>query len=376
MSTKEKYLVFSPYRSGLGNVIMSYECALALSYITNRKLLLAPTLHITHICVNAKETGHTFWDLFDESITRQEFDIEDYHSHELFQGKFEQMQTYYSWFENLPSIVEDCYSWKPGLGEGVYHMTGSNICFVNDPTQYQDEDFRSFVCNRKVIDVNCSQQYFLFENNLFQHFWYLIYPGRSIERNKLKDKINRVVRYKQKFYDMFMSSIMNHIGAYNAVHVRRNDFFIQFGYSLQSVDQGDKLLTQLLRVFDPKKPLYIATDETDLSFFSPVREVFKDLYFIDDIGIQLSKLERAILDQIICSKADDFYGTRNSTFSKRINVMRGVEGRVVHDNTGINFLDDGDRELEEGAFPWNGIYNKEWAWNRSSYLQWTQENVS
>lgn len=355
---------------------MSYECALALSYITNRKLLLAPTLHITHICVNAKETGHTFWDLFDESITRQEFNIEDYYSHELFQDKFEQMQTYYSWFENLPSIVEDCYSWKPGPGEGVYHMTGSNICFVNDPTQYQDEDFKSFLCNRKAIDVNCSQQYLLFENNLFQHFWYLIYPGGSIERNKLKDKINRVVRYKQKFYDMFMSSIMNHIGAYNAVHVRRNDFFIQFGYSLQSVDQGDKLLTQLLRVFDPKKPLYIATDETDLSFFNPVREVFKDLYFIDDIGIQLSKLDRAILDQIICSKADDFYGTRNSTFSKRINVMRGVEGRIVHDNTGINFLDDGDRELEEGAFPWNSIYNKEWAWNRSSYLQWTQENVS
>lgn len=371
----EKYLAYSPYRSGLGNVIMSYECALALASITNRRLLLAPTAHLTHIKAHRKEINHSFWDLFDETITKQEFDIADYHTHADFQGKFEQLQTDFSWFENLPNITNDCYNWKPDPRETVYYMTGSNICFVNELWRYKDtEDFKLFTGPRRIIDVNWSHKYLLFENNLFQNYWYMIYPGGPKERNQLKNKINKVIRYKQSFYDKFEASLMNRIGPYNAVHVRRGDFFIQFGYSIRTVDEGHKLLEQLLRVYDPGKPLYIATDESDSSFFDPVKQVFKSVYFINNIAGELSELDRAVLDQIICSRADEFYGIKNSTFTRRINVMRGLEGRLARDNMGINELDN--PESEQGFFPWNNRHDKQWSWNMSSYLQWTQEHVS
>jgi hypothetical protein len=371
----EKYLAFGPYRSGLGNVIMSYECALAIAHITNRKLILPPTLHLTHIKAHSKEINHSLWDLFDEAATRQEFDIEDYHSHPNFQGKFEQMQTSYSWFENLPNVVSDCYNWKVDPGESVYWMTGSSICFVSELWRHKDsEDFKLFAGNRRIIDANWDYKYLLFENNLFQNYWYIVYPGGPAERNKLKNKVNKAIRYKQSFYDTFENSLMNRIGPYNAVHVRRNDFFIQFSYSLRTVDEGRKLLSQLLRVFDPNKPLYIATDESNSSFFDPVRQVFKSLYFISDIQGDYTNLDKAILDQIICSRADEFYGIKNSTFTRRINVMRGLEGRTARDNTGINALDE--VEPEQGFFPWNHRPDKQWSWNMSSYLQWTQEHVS
>lgn len=371
----EKYLAFSPYRSGLGNVIMSYECALALSYITGRKLFLPPTIHLTHIKTDSKVTNHNLWDIFDKDITKEEFELENYCTHKNFKDKFEKIQTTYSWFKNLPSTIKDCYNWETDPTKNTYRVTGSDICFVHNKQLYKDtEDFKSFVLNRNIIDVDVSEQYLLFENNLFQNYWYLIYPGGPSERNLLKNKVNKVTRYKQKFYDMFESSFISKILSYNAVHIRRNDFFVQFGYTLRNVDQSDKLLTQLLRVFDQNKPLYIATDECDLSFFEPVKQIYKEIFFLQDIKGDYSLLDRAILDQIICSRAADFYGTKNSTFSRRINVMRGLEGRIARDNTGINVLDL--VEAEDDPFPWTKTYNGEWSWASSAYLQWTQEHVS
>ena len=371
----EKYLAFGPYRSGLSNVIMSFECALALAHITKRKLIPGPTLHLTHIKSHEKEVNYGWWDLFDESIAKQEFDLVEYYDHPEFAGKFDQIQTTWSWFEHLPKVVDDCYNWKVDNGGSPYFMTGSNLCFVSELWRYKDsEDFKLFAADRTVIDCNWSNKYLLFENNLFQHYWYLVYPGAAAERNKLKNKINRVIRYKQEYYDNFENSLMNHIGSYNAVHVRRNDFFIQFSYSLKTVDDSDKLLKELLRVFDTDKPLYIATDEADPAFFEPIKKAYKHVYFNSDIQGNYSSLERAILDQIICSRADEFYGIQNSTFTKRINIMRGLEGRTARDNMGINNLDQPG--LEQGYFPWNLRHDKQWSWNMSSYLQWTQENVS
>jgi len=369
----EKYLAFTPYRSGLGNVIMSYECALAFAYITKRKLILPPKFYLTHITPYPKKNFAPIWDIFNEKVTKEEFDIVDFYDHEEFKGNYRRLETDRSWFENLPKFSEDCYEWI--APDRQYNLTSSNLCFVNNADQYKDsEDFKKFLYERVVIDLDRPEKYLLFESNLFQNFWYMIYPGGPAERNKLKDKVNRVMRYQQKYYHMFHNTIMSKIGPYNAVHVRRNDFFVQFSYSIQSVDDGQKLASQLERVFDTGKPLYIATDEKDLSFFDPVRKLYPKIYFNADLGDQYSKLEQAILDQIICTRAEEFYGIQNSTFSRRINVMRGLEGRVARDNMGINNLDN--PWVEEGFFPWHKRGEKVWSWNQSAYLQWTKEDVS
>lgn len=370
---EEKYLTFSPYRSGLGNVIMSYECALAIAYITKRKLILPPRVYLTHITPGPKNTWPRFWDIFDQQITNSEFDIVPFFEHEEFKGKYKQMETYNSWFQNLDKAVDNCYVWQSL--DKVYNLTGSKLCFVNGHDQYKDsEDFQNFSIERTIIDLDRPEKYLHFESNLFQSYWYLVYPGLPAERNKLKNKINKVVRYNQKYYNLFNNSIMSTIGPYNAVHVRRNDFFTQFGYSIKSIDDGVKLAAQLERVFDRGQPLYIATDEKDPAFFEPVRQLYSKLYFNSDLAGDFTSLERALLDQIICSRAELFYGIQNSTFSRRINVMRGLEGRIARDNIGINNLDN--PWPEGGSFPWHKRHDKDWSWNMSSYLQWTHEDVS
>jgi hypothetical protein len=199
----------------------------------------------------------------------------------------------------------------------------------------------------------------------------MAYPGPAVQRNTLKKKVNNSVRYHQKYYDLFEQLPMSRVQNYNAVHIRRNDFFVQFAYALTAIDQKEKLVSQFLRVFDPNKPLYITTDEKDLTFFDTVKQVYKEVYIGLDVYKDFNNLEQAILDQITCSRADIFYGIQNSTFSRRINIMRGLEGRPAHDNMGINNLDSPG--IECGNFPWLERHDQQWSWNQSAYLQWTIE---
>ena len=43
-----KYITFAPYRAGLVNVLLSYEVAFALSYITGRTLVLPPSTYFAN----------------------------------------------------------------------------------------------------------------------------------------------------------------------------------------------------------------------------------------------------------------------------------------------------------------------------------------
>lgn len=369
----EKYFVFEPWRGGLGNVIMSYECALALGYITKRKIIIPPTVHLGHISYGDKEQEPRYWDLFDEETTKKEFDIVEYFNHDEFKNEYQKLQKTFSWINDIDQIFSDSYSWI--TNDNIYQATGSHICFVHNQSDYDSlEDFKKFSAERKIIDLNRPEKYLIFNKNLFQNFWYMIYPGLAAERNLLKRKINSAVKYHKKYYDLFDKSPMKGVGNYNAVHVRRNDFFVQFAYALKTVDQSEKLVQQLLRVFDTKVPLYITTDEKDLTFFDEVKKLYKEVYISTGMHSNLNALETALLDQIICSRANIFYGTQNSTYSRRINIMRGLENRAAHDNMGINNLDN--PSVECGYFPWLERHDRQWSWNSSAYLQWTYENES
>ena len=84
-----------------------------------------------------------------------------------------------------------------------------------------------------------------------------------------------------------------------------------------------------------------------------------------------SKLNRSVLEQIICAQADNFFGTYYSTFSKRINIMRGLEGRQAADHLGINMLQSNENLTH--VFPWRKMQDQSWYWNQSSHPQWLNE---
>jgi hypothetical protein len=363
----KNYIIFSPLRSGLANVIMSYEIAFAMAHITNRTLILPPTTFLTHITDGTKEQWPSIWELFDKN--NNDFDTIDLSEHKEF--KDVQLGNHNSWFANTESVLQNVYS--PIEIPHNMPLANANFCVVNNFDNIKDnEDFKEFASTRQIIDLNRSEKYIYIENSLFQHYWFWVYAGDAEQRNLLKTKMNKVFRYNQRYYDLVKDNV--NIGKYNAIHIRRGDFFIQYGPVLESINTEDKLLTQVEKLLDPSLPLYIATDEPNKQFFNDVSKKYKIL-FIQDFFKDLSKLDCAIIEQIICSQAEQFEGTIPSTYTKRINIMRGLAGNMTKDYTGINNIVNNTPEMND-PIPWVNGQNKLWGWNMSSHPQWTFENVS
>ena len=360
-----KYLIFSPFRSGLANVLMSYELAFAMAHITNRTLVLPPTTFLTHITNGSKEQWPSIWELFDKN--NNEFDTVELADF----PELKNLDDYFSWFAKTETILKDCYS-PPEIPHNS-PLANANFCVINNFDSLKDnQDFKEFVSTRQIVDLNRPEKYIYIENSLFQHYWFWVYAGDAGQRNILKNKMNKLFRYKQQYYDLVNNNV--NIGKYNAIHVRRGDFFIQYGRSLESINTEDKLLSQVEKLLDPSLPLYIATDEPNKEFFNEVAKRYK-IFFVNDFFKDLSKLECAIIEQIICSQAEQFEGTIPSTYTKRINIMRGLDGKSAKDYTGVNNIITKTPEMDM-PLPWVNGNNKLWGWNMSSHSQWTQENVS
>jgi len=366
-----KYISFSPYSSGFSNVVMSYEIAFSIAHLTKRTLILPPDAYVLfHSSHKLGKAGfHDMWQLFDKEVARHEFDIIELKDVPEFQGKLEEISSWKSYTENIGKHFTNVfhYSSQPHKFLNITHQV-----FVNDLSKYEStDDFKMFSSNREIIDLNKSEQFLHFENNLFGHYWYHIYPGNGLERNILKDKINKTFSYKQKYFDL-AQQVKDKIGPYNALHIRRNDFFIQYAKGLETVNTETKLLDEIDKIAEFKDlPLYISTDEPNKNFFNEVRKKY-DVYFYQDFNFDLAKLEETIMEQVICSQAEFFLGTYLSTYSKRINVIRGLAGKQADDFMGINSIKAKSSEYDL-PLPWTARASKHWQWNESSHSQWIKE---
>ena len=368
-----KYISFSPHSAGLVNVIMSYELFLAIAEITKRKVILPPYCRIDHLKNSCAELEWIdIWQIFNKDILLEEFDCIEHNDVPEFEEHLDVMRGEVSYTKNIDKCGLDLYQYI----EPAKLISSSHVVFVNDIEK--TKDFREFAYKRDIFDLNTVNQQFLhFEGNLFGHFWYNVYPGGEDERNKLKNKINRVLRYRDEFYS-HADVVSQKIGPYNAIHVRRGDFLWVMKTQIEDVIDSEKLLDAIeyLPFENPDLPLYIATDEKDMSFFDEIKEKF-DIYFYTDIynfsdeGSPKNKLKRAVLEQTICAQADNFFGTYYSTFSKRINIMRGLDGRQAADHLGVNDLDTNENLTH--VFPWLEMPNKHWGWCHSSHPQWLNE---
>lgn len=128
----------------------------------------------------------------------------------------------------------------------------------------------------------------------------------------------------------------------------------------------DYLLENIKDEFDYNIPLYIATDETDKSLFYFLREYY-DIKFLDKFYKDLSDFDSMIVEQIICTNANVFYGSELSTFTHYIHVMRGYTNKKDYHRVGTNY-DYG--ELEYQLFPW---LVEDWEWSKIFDLYWKNE---
>lgn len=368
-----KYISFTPHYSGLANVIMSYEMAFALSYISNRTIILPPNVWLLFISKTQQKKDYVnILKIFDESTIRKNFDCIDFYDVPEFKNKYDQLQGYWSYTFNIENVIEDIFSVHYGTTpDGKQQiLTDQNQLFTN--TQSSNSDFIKFSCNRNVLNLTTVRNKFIhFERNLFNHYWYSIYPGDENKRNELKKVINESFRYNDRYYDL-AKKVKHKIGNYNAVHIRRNDFLSTRPYHMESVSDSQKLLDALKKYFEKDIPLYVATDEKNKEFFDDIKKEYQ-LYFYEDFEYELDDLDNAIVEQVICSQSELFYGTYMSTYTKRINVMRGLENKQADDHFGIN-TDKPSFYDTTKPIPWYYCKDEKiWNWNDPSYPQWKIE---
>ena len=135
---------------------------------------------------------------------------------------------------------------------------------------------------------------------------------------------------------------------YAALHVRRNDFQYKDMFS-----PAGEIARNIQRLVKPGTTLYISTDERRHEFFDALTERYTIVFLSDVLPLAgLTGSQRppdywlGQIEQLICTQADIFVGTRLSTFTAYIQRMRGYMGhgaaggpsRIAHINTGLYYI--------------------------------------
>lgn len=372
-----RYISFTPTDAGFVNVLMNLELALSLSEITGRTLIIPPDFWLFSVskdfskksfvdifqCIDKKYLYSNFncIDLYDVPELKDMFGLieEDVSSCEI------RGQRPYSYTSNIQKHISNVRNID--FGSERVLTDSERVFFCGDVKDL--EDFSKFSGKRHGFNLDFEEKFLHFERNLYGMYWYSIYPGGSFERDELKRKVNKALTYNQNFEDL-SKKVYDTIGPYNSVHVRRNDFMEDRQDHVSDISKSLKFSSIVKYLFKDDKPIYISTDEKNLDFFDDLKK-FKTVYFYSDFYNIDNQLEALLIEQLVCSNSDLFYGTHMSTYSKRINLIRGYKNKQTSDGMGINNLYY-PIQNDPGPLPWtkNKVY---WYWYLSSHSQWTYE---
>ena len=360
MMVEKKYISFEPWLGGFSNVRMSYELAIAISIITNRTIILPPKVFCHFLsCHNVlnKNSFIDIWDFLDREKFISNILCEDYYN--LFEYKHLENEKQY--FENVNNIAKCIIFESKDVGWFPNSPIKNNqilTCDIIDQT-----DFDQFSKNRDIVNLNLEEKFIHFPRNLFGHFYYHIYGKSTNDRNLIKDKIKNSIVYKKEFYDL-RNNIKYKLGNYNSIHIRRNDFvYVRKDF----VDyQTKNLLSNLLEKIPTDIPLYIATDETDMSYFEELKRHY-NIFFISDFYKDLCLQKSLVVDQLVCVESEIFLGSRLSTFSDYINILRGYENKLDFHRIGTNFSLP---ILKYNKYPWEV---ESYKWENIHKYCWTHE---
>jgi len=353
-----KYISFDPWWGGFSNVRMSYELAIAISIITNRTLILPPSVYCFFLSNHQdKNSFIDIWNFLDKNKFISNISSEDYHNI----IEYRHLENDKQYFNNINKIANTIIF--DGQDSGWYPNSPikNNQVLACDITD--QNDFEEFSLNREIVDLNLNDKFIHFPRNLFGHFYYHVYGKSADQRNFIKEKIKKSICYKQEYYGM-SCRIQNILGNYNSIHIRRNDFTL---VRKDFVDnQTENLKSVLLEKISNKIPLYIATDEKDKSFFNFLRSDYK-IFFLEDFFQNLCLGKSLLIDQITCVNSEIFLGSRLSTFSDYINIMRGYQQKSDYHREGTNFSLP---KLNYNKYPWE---IEPHCWENIHKFCWTYE---
>jgi len=303
-----RYISFDAWWGGFNNIRMTYELAAAISVITNRTLILPPKIYCLFLSQHQdKNSFFDFWELFDKDAFTSQFNCIDYKDVPEY-SKYSSDKQYFDGICNdIKCLPEDEHTnWGPG--KEILH--------------------RSLA----ATDLYHEDQFIHFPRNLFGHWYYLLYMPNPRTREVIKYKLKHGLKFKERYNTNFF-----HNNQYNAIHVRSGDFNQTRKNSTENLFEN--LYEKVSSRLTTELPLYIATDEKDKTKFECLKGY--KYYFLDSF-IKPEPASSIAIETLICAKAEEFYGTRFSTFTDYINILRYYNNKKDCSKTLLNYEFSGD----------------------------------
>ena len=340
-----KYISFDWWWGGFNNIRMCYEMIGAMSYVSGRTIILPPPGYCLFLSEHDdKKTFFDIWEILDKDAFTSQFDCVEYADTSL--------TKYSSDIQNYDGICKDI---KCILFEGDKDNNwGPQLC-INRGLIYHNVEsikhFEEFSGKRDYLyNMYSNDEIIHFPRNLLGHFGYHVYPPNDLARSIIQQKVKNGVKFRNEFFDQAKNLMPND---YDAVHIRRGDFKTVHTQIVE--DLYKNLNTSLEDKVRKSVPLYIATDETDYSIFDFLKEKY-DIIFLKDLISSDYKTD-LVLDTIICSNAHNFFGSRMSTYTDYINILRGYNNKIDNHRKLLNF----DRkQIKYNKYPWEA---EPYAWH-------------
>uniref|UniRef100_H2Z6H1 GDP-fucose protein O-fucosyltransferase 2 n=1 Tax=Ciona savignyi TaxID=51511 RepID=H2Z6H1_CIOSA len=148
-------------------------------------------------------------------------------------------------------------------------------------------------------------------------------------------------------------------GPYIAAHVRRKDFLYARQEYVPSIKQVAKVLSEKMKEYNVNK-VFIASDGTK-DEMEELKSLLPGMIMFKPSKAELNNFKMggvAIIDQILCSHARYFMGTKESTFSFRIQEEREIMCFPKHTTFNRICADNAKDDCEQPA-KWKIVWNSD-----------------
>ena len=379
-STADKYLSFEPWNGGWNNRRMSLEMAFLICFLTNRTLVLPPKSSVHHMDASSYEDFFNISKMMKFVSVVRWSDYEDMILLKRSRKRKVSCKSLYS----TKNTLGFCRRMKAGRERSDalvnWNIINSVIqipanCTSNLATQKDIKLFAPRFNSSKYLgkafeelDIHSTVH---FPQNLFGLFYTTFYFS---DRSKRKEAY-RVVRDGIQFRSSIQSlanQVVDSLGgqkSYSCLHVRRGDFKKSYGY----LDVGNialRVKEQLASV------TYVASDDLSKTFANDLQSMLTNTVIrtksdFSFLSVFVDPIELGVVEQLICSQADIFIGTRFSTFSSYITRLRGYNPNIT--NKEIYLLDEPyntkhPKRLKEHPYSWRPFTG--YTWSREFHESW------
>ncbi|KAL9191271.1 hypothetical protein ACHAXT_000977 [Thalassiosira profunda] len=376
-SDQRRYVTFEPDRGGWNNIRMSLEIVIVFAAATGRTLVLPPDTPfylISKTFEGKRQKGFAdFLDLDDSEALRKKVKMITMTEFLALEGDGKMFAIPKgSPGQKIRKSAEQCYyvakSDRPcdsiyGFLRGeayVPELQAGRDCLIFDADrmsakeEYSDSEIFDLLpeSQQQKVKAFCDRRNPIFfgselasaplvhfhagekHHRLLNHFYTFLYFADVKVDHHYKRFVRDFLHYTDKIWcaagrvlDALEAEATKLAGkpGFSALHVRRGDF----QYKKVKITAED-WYTATKELFLPNEIVYIATDETNRTFFEPLARQYNLRYlndFTESAGLKdFDPNLLGMIDSIVASRGRVFVGTWFSTFSGYINRLRGYYG--------------------------------------------------